>query len=79
MPRGHGGSALQHRIETTVGPDGVIVLHDLPFQAGETVEIVVKPADKKDSEAWRYPLRGTTVIYHEPFEPVAETDWRVAG
>jgi hypothetical protein len=34
---------MQHRIETTVGPDGVIVLDKLPFHEVDVVEVVVSP------------------------------------
>jgi hypothetical protein len=34
---------MQHRIETTVGPDGVVILNRLPFDEGEVVEIIVSP------------------------------------
>lgn len=69
---------MQHRIETKVGPDGSIVLHDLPFHEGETVEIVVKSSEKKENEEKDYPLRGTPVIYDGPFDPVAEYEWDAA-
>lgn len=59
---------MQHRIEAKVGPAGSIVLHDLPFHEGETVEIIVKSSEKKEDEGKGYPLRGTLVTYVNPFD-----------
>ncbi len=70
---------MQHRIEAKVGPDGSIVLHDLPFHEGEKVEIVVKSSEKKEDEGNDYPLLGTPVIYDGPFDPVAENEWGAAS
>ena len=33
---------MQHKLETTLDANGVLTLHDLPFQAGETVEVVIQ-------------------------------------
>lgn len=65
---------METRIETTLQQDGTLTLKDLPFQAGETVEVIVthKPTSHNGNQ---YPLRGSEVIYIEPFEPVAVTDW----
>ncbi|BAB77805.1 hypothetical protein NIES23_40680 [Trichormus variabilis NIES-23] len=30
-----------HRVETTLTEDGILVLTNLPFQAGEAVEIII--------------------------------------
>ena len=68
-------SLQAHRIETTLTQNGTLTLDHLPFQAGETVEVIVltnaSPAPSQD----RYSLRGTLVHYQEPMEPVAEQDW----
>ena len=58
---------METRIETTIQQDGTLTLKDLPFHAGETVEVVVTPKSTPQNGA--YPLRGTQVIYTEPFEP----------
>jgi hypothetical protein len=64
-----------HRIETVIQPNGKIVLENLPFEEGESVEIVIsKAANQKDENL--YPLRGTVYKYEEPFEPSAPLeDW----
>lgn len=33
---------MQHKLETTIDANGVLTLHDLPFQAGEMVEVVIQ-------------------------------------
>ena len=63
-----------HRIETTLEQDGTLTLKDLPFHAGETVEVIILPKSTPP-RGERYPLRGTRVTYADPFEPVAVEDW----
>jgi hypothetical protein len=64
--------ATEHRIETTVPPDGVLTLRGLPFPPGQRVEVVIHA---HPVAADSYPLRGTPVRYDRPFEPVAQDDW----
>ena len=60
-----------HRIETTLTQDGTLTLAHLPFQAGETVEVIVLPNTSALPAQDRYLLRGTPVEYLDPLEPVA--------
>ncbi|BAY25340.1 hypothetical protein NIES2100_51460 [Calothrix sp. NIES-2100] len=67
-----------HRIETTLTEDGTLILKDLPFQAGETVEIIILESQTHPQKANPYPLRGTVYRYDDPFEPaVPLEDWEV--
>lgn len=66
-----------HRVETTVGQDKTVLLKNLPFDVGESVEVVVFRCVSKINEDDRYPLRGTTVKYIDPTEPVVPGDWNV--
>jgi len=62
-------------LEATIQADGTLTLSELPFSAGETVEVTIhdkKPQSQPDS---RYPLRGLPYRYDNPTEPVAEDDW----
>ena len=73
-------AALQApRIETTLTQDGTLTLEHLPFQAGETVEVIVLPHTSHAPSQDRYALLGTPVDYEEPTEPVAEVDDKSAG
>ena len=36
-----------HRTEATVGGDGSVTVHGLPFPAGEPVEVIVLPASSR--------------------------------
>ena len=63
---------METRIETTIQQDGTLILKDLPFHAGETVEVVVTLKSTPENGG-AYPLRGTQVIYTKPFEPVADS------
>lgn len=69
---------VTHRIETTIRHDRTLTLENLPFHSGEPVEVIILSRSRRVSEQNRYPLRGTTVQYVEPTEPVAQDDWEVA-
>ncbi|MEW6126494.1 MAG: hypothetical protein AB1757_05600 [Acidobacteriota bacterium] len=64
-----------HQIETVLTKDGVLVLNDLPFQAGETVEVIIVSRSIKKDVKNPYSLQGTPLIYENPMEPVAVEDW----
>ena len=67
-----------HRIKTTLTQNGTLTLDHLPFQAGETVEIIVlttAPSQNPTSLQDRFFLYGTLLEYHNPLEPLAEQDW----
>jgi hypothetical protein len=66
-----------YKLETTLAQDGTLTLDNLPFQAGDRVQVIVRAQPKSPSEAKRYPLRGLPVHYDRPTEPVAEDDWEV--
>ena len=59
-----------HRIQITLTQDGTLTLDDLPFQAGEAVEVVVQPyaatPESASNPLVRYPLRGLVVPYDRP-------------
>jgi hypothetical protein len=64
-----------HRVETTLQRDGTITLEHLPFRAGQTVEVIIVPRLGGVFPAAAYPLRGTSVHYDRPTEPVAPEEW----
>lgn len=64
-----------HHFETKLTEDGKLTLNDLPFHAGETVEVIVVSHASEAKSVNSYPLRGKPVRYIEPTEPVAEEDW----
>jgi len=67
-----------YHVQTTVANDGTLKLNDLPFPAGEPVEVIVLARPVTLQRQNQYPLRGTPVTYIEPTEPVAQTDWEAA-
>ena len=67
-----------HRIETVIRQDKTVVLKNLPFQVGESVEVIICHRASKRNEKDRYPLRGTAIKYLDPTEPVADGDWSVS-
>ncbi len=66
-----------YRLETTLAQDGTLTLSNLPFQAGDRVEVIVLAQPPSAPEMKRYPLRGLPIRYDRPTEPVAEGDWEV--
>ena len=65
-----------HQIHKTVSPDGTIVLDDLPFEAGDEVNVTIVKATKFDPKN-PYPLRGTPYRYEDPFSPlISPDDWK---
>jgi len=66
-----------HRVETTINQDGTLTLKDIPFQAGDEVEVIILERLPKPNGDNPYPLRGQPVQYDAPTEPVAETEWSV--
>ncbi len=63
-----------HRTEAVLSEDGKLTLGNLPFRAGQAVEVIVLPASRPADPA-AHPLRGMVVRYDQPTDPVAETDW----
>ena len=66
---------MPHRIKMKVGPDRIIVLDNLPFRVGETVDIIVTLHHGAEQGKQEYPLRGKPILYENPFSAVAEDDW----
>ena len=66
-----------HRVKTTVGQEKTVLLENLPFDVGESVEVVIFRCVSKNDEDDRYPLRGTSVKYLDHTEPVVPGDWDV--
>ena len=64
-----------HRIETTLAKDGTLTLTNLPFHAGDAVEVIILPRPQKLIGQERYPLHGKPIQYINPTDPVAEEDW----
>jgi hypothetical protein len=64
-----------YHVETKLTEDGKLTLNDLPFHAGEAVEVIVMLRPPNPATVDRYPLRGKPIQYIEPTEPVAKRDW----
>ena len=67
-----------HRLEITLTENGIFTLKDLPFQAGDFLEIIILERHPRPLDANSYPLRGTVIRYDDPFEPATPLeDWEV--
>ena len=64
-----------YKTETTLTKDGVLTLSELPFRAGDRVEVIVLACSPSSPESAPYPLRGQPIHYDRPLEPVAPEDW----
>jgi len=63
------------RLETTLKRNRTLTLDDLPFQAGDRVEVIVLPKTEPMDESASYPLRGLPITYDRPYDSVAANDW----
>ncbi|MGJ3247216.1 MAG: hypothetical protein ACFE0I_14230 [Elainellaceae cyanobacterium] len=69
-----------YRTELVLTENGALTLADLPFQAGETVEIIVlerSAPSTTETPAQEFPLAGTVLQYGDPFgaaTPLEEWD-----
>ena len=64
-----------YRVETMIRNDRTLTIKGLPFYAGDKVEIIVHGHKYERERTRRYPLRGKSVRYVDPFQNVAEDDW----
>ena len=66
-----------HRLDTTIGPDGSILLEGLPVHAGDQVEVIVRAKEPGHPKAQpSYPLRGKPYRFEDPFSPaVPPEEW----
>lgn len=62
-----------HRIDVVLVEDGKSSLDNLPFRAGQAVEVIVLPAAHSGTSTG-HPLRGMVLRYDQPTAPVAEAD-----
>lgn len=64
-----------YRVRGHVAEDRTLTVENIPFAAGQEVEVIVLAQARKAKEQGRYPLRGTVLEYIDPLKPVAEDDW----
>ena len=72
-----------HKVEMVLTEDGTLTLQGLPFQAGESVEVIVLGLSSAKlsqlvAEENPHPLKGSVYFYDAPFSPaVPLEDWEV--
>ena len=65
-----------HREDAVLTEDGTLVLKNLPFHAGESVEVIVLPLPKPNKRVNLFPLRGTVLRFDNPQAPATDvSDW----
>ncbi len=63
--------------EHTIRKNGALTIKNLPFNAGEKIEVIIIPRSKSKIDKNRYPFWGKPIKYFNPTDPVAEADWEV--
>lgn len=64
-----------YKTAAKIEKEGELRLLDLPFHAGDEVEVILLRQQTPQPGRNPYPLRGLPVRYDDPTEPVAEDDW----
>ena len=64
-----------YRIETSLTKNRALLLQDIPFAAGEMVEVIVLRHKATKNNQPTYPLRGQPIQYEDPFGGIAENEW----
>jgi hypothetical protein len=64
-----------YKVEAVLTEDGTLLLKELPFRAGDRIEVIVLGEPRPVAEDASYPLRGTPLRYDDPTDPVAAEDW----
>jgi hypothetical protein len=65
---------VAHCVETTLNQDGKLMLDNLPFHAGEAVEIIILSQATRVQRQNPYPLRGMPLRYDDPTEPITQDE-----
>ena len=66
-----------HRVEAILTEDGRLLLDELPFRAGQAVEVIVLPASIAGQLPAGHSLHGMVIRFDDPTGPVADQDWSV--
>ncbi|MCZ8065259.1 MAG: hypothetical protein ACK5QJ_01395 [Microcystis sp.] len=71
-----------YKIQTVLTEDGTVLLKELPFQAGDAVEIIILEQSKtslsSSQEKLIHSLKGSVLRYDDPFEPaIPPEDWEI--
>ena len=78
LGRSYRGAAKEaYKTEAKIQQEGELRLSDLPFQAGDEVEVILLRREPGQKMKNPYPLRGLPIRYEDPTERVAESDWEV--
>ena len=64
-----------YRIVKVVPESGTVHLDALPFQPGETVEVIVLPHQAEPNGGDQVSLTDSVLRYDDPLDPIAEDDW----
>ena len=67
-----------YRVEAELKLNGTLTLNDLPFRAGERVDVIVITQAGADLSDPEYSLRGLPITYDRPFDSVDSEDWNAS-
>lgn len=69
------------RIRTRISQNNELILRNLPLSGGKKVEVTIleDDADEATTIHNRFPLRGKSITFENPFDAATdETDWEAA-
>ena len=64
-----------HSTQAVVAENGSVTIGNLPFAAGESVEVLVFPGRLQGPAENRYPLRANPILFEDAIGPVDESAW----
>ena len=67
-----------YRLEKTLTEDGALQLDSLPFQKGDTVEVILLKRQPEPNSTQATSLKGSVLRYNNPTDPVALEDWEAS-
>ena len=80
MKRAENREVLEaYKTDVVVEEDGTVTINNLPFRKGEKLEVILLQRAGRTNLLGPYPLRGEPVRYVDPFENVAEDDWKASN
>ena len=69
---------ITHRVCATVSADRSVILENVPFTAGEEVEVTVR-SERLQKSGSQPALHGSVKRYEHPLDPVEETAWEACA
>ena len=63
-----------HKIETTLTENGKLLIDNIPFNKGESVEVIIIKQSENHSDVNQHPLAGKVIKYENPLESATDIE-----